>query len=246
MHPLTLYQFEYRLALALGLGAVLGIERQLHHKPAGTKTHALVAVGAALFVLLAEDMPGDAAATGRVAAQIITGIGFLGAGTILRRDNTTITGLTTAATIWCAGAIGTLAGLGSWYQAAIGTAFILVANVLLEPFDVFINRRSPLSRSAPFPGLPAPPTAAGCRLVVTLPPGAGTAATVADVHQLLWAHNPQAVTVDATASSPCIQLSADIPVAPHELSALLAALQALPGVAQVLVLPLPAVAALPA
>ena len=79
MHPLTLYQFEYRLALALVLGAVLGIERQLHHKPAGTKTHALVAVGAALFVLLAEDMPGDASATGRVAAQIITGIvaGFL-------------------------------------------------------------------------------------------------------------------------------------------------------------------------
>ena len=103
MHPLTLYQFEYRLALALVLGAVLGIERQLHHKPAGTKTHALVAVGAALFVLLAEDMPGDASATGRVAAQIITGIGFLGAGTILRRDNTTITGLTTAATIWCEG-----------------------------------------------------------------------------------------------------------------------------------------------
>ena len=244
--PLPLHQFEYRLALALGLGAVLGIERQLHHKPAGTKTHALVAVGAALFVLLAEDMPGDASATGRVAAQIITGIGFLGAGTILRRDNTTITGLTTAATIWCAGAIGTLAGLGSWYQAAIGTAFILVANVLLEPLDVFINRRSPWGRNtSPLPSGPAPALATGCRLVVTLPPGAGTAATVADVYQLLWAHNPQAVTVDATAASPSIQIRADIPVAPHELSALLAALQALPGVAQVLVLPLPAVAELP-
>ena len=141
MHPLSLYQFEYRLALALALGAVLGLERQLHHKAAGTKTHALVALGAALFMLLAQGIPGDASAPGRVAGQIITGIGFLGAGAILRRDSSTITGLTTAATVWCAGAIGTLAGLGSWYQALIGTGFILVANELLRPLDTFINRR---------------------------------------------------------------------------------------------------------
>lgn len=238
--PLPLHQFEYRLALALGLGAVLGIERQLHHKPAGTKTHALVAVGAALFVLLAEDMPGDASATGRVAAQIITGIGFLGAGTILRRDNTTITGLTTAATIWCAGAIGTLAGLGSWYQAAIGTAFILVANVLLEPLDVFINRRSPWGRhSSPLPSVPAPALATGCRLVVTLAPGAASAKAVASVHQLLWVHHPRAVTMDANASGPAIQISADLLVPTEDLSTLFAALQALPGIMQVQVLPLP-------
>ena len=97
MLPLNLHQFEYRLALALALGAVLGMERQLHHKAAGTKTHALVAVGAALFLLLAEGMPGDALAPGRVAGQIITGIGFLGAGAILRRDSSTVTGLTTRA-----------------------------------------------------------------------------------------------------------------------------------------------------
>ena len=137
---MSLQQFEYRLALALVLGAVLGLERQLHHKAAGTKTHALVSLGAALFVLLAEGIPGDASAPGRVAGQIITGIGFLGAGAILRGDSTTVTGLTTAATVWCAGAIGTLAGLGSWYEALIGTGFILVANVLLRPLDVFINR----------------------------------------------------------------------------------------------------------
>ena len=138
MHPLNLYQFEYRLALALG--AVFGLERQVRHKAAGTKTHALVALGAALFVLLAEGIPGDASAPGRVVGQIITGIGFVGAGAILRRDSSTVTGLTTAATVWCAGAIGTLAGLGSWYQALIGTGFILVANVLLRLLDLLINR----------------------------------------------------------------------------------------------------------
>jgi MgtC family len=238
--PLPLHQFEYRLALALGLGAVLGIERQLHHKPAGTKTHALVAVGAALFVLLAEDMPGDASATGRVAAQIITGIGFLGAGTILRRDNTTITGLTTAATIWCAGAIGTLAGLGSWYQAAIGTAFILVANVLLEPLDVFINRRSPWGRNmSPLPSGPTPALTTGCRLVVTLAPGAESAKAVTSVHQLVWACHPQAVTVSVNASGPAIRISADLLVPTEELNILFAALQALPGIIEVQVLPLP-------
>ena len=237
--PLALHQFEYCLALALG--AVLGIERQLHHKPAGTKTHALVAVGAALFVLLAEDMPGDASATGRVAAQIITGIGFLGTGTILRRDNTTITGLTTAATIWCAGAIGTLVGLGSWYQAAIGTAFFLVANVLLEPLDVFINRRSPWGRNlSPLHSMPAPALAVGYRLVVTLAPGAESAKAVTSVHKLLWARHPQAVTVAADASGPAIQISADLFVPTQELSTLFAVLQALPGIVQVQVLPLPA------
>ena len=245
MHPLTLYQFEYRLALALVLGAVLGIERQLHHKPAGTKTHALVAVGAALFVLLAEDMPGDASATGRVAAQIITGIGFLGAGTILRRDNTTITGLTTAATIWCAGAIGTLAGLGSWYQAAIGTAFILVSNVLLEPLDVFINRRSPLKQNTP-PSLsstPVPAASAGCRLLVTLFSHADQANALASVYELLWAHNFLTVTVESTAPEAPVQISADLPGPSEELGALLAALQALPAVGQVRVLPLLAIVA---
>lgn len=244
MHPLTLYQFEYRLALALVLGAVLGIERQLHHKPAGTKTHALVAVGAALFVLLAEDMPGDASATGRVAAQIITGIGFLGAGTILRRDNTTITGLTTAATIWCAGAIGTLAGLGAWYQAAIGTAFILVSNTVLEPLDVFINRRSPWGQNTPvLPSGLAPAASAGCRLLVTLSSHAESANAVASVYQLLWTRTIKAVDVEFNAPEGPLQISADLAVLPEGLGPLLVALQAVPDVTQVRVLPLPAIMA---
>ena len=72
---------------------MLGLERQLHHKAAGTKPHALVALGAALFMLLAQGIPGDASAPGQVAGQIITGNGFLEAGAILRRNSSTITGL---------------------------------------------------------------------------------------------------------------------------------------------------------
>ena len=234
MHPLSLYQFEYRLALALALGAVLGLERQVHHKAAGTKTHALVALGAALFVLLAEDMPGDASAPGRVAGQIITGIGFLGAGAILRRDSTTVTGLTTAATVWCAGAIGTLAGLGSWYQALVGTGFILVANVLLRPLDVFINRfgqpHAPVGQAR----VRSAPTASTFRVRTAIPAGIEQADSLARALALLLAHQPLDVSIEPAAgvSAPLL-VQADVPLSPSQLVGLLAALQALPCVAQV-------------
>lgn len=232
---LPLHQFEYRLGLALALGAVLGIERQLHHKAAGTKTHALVALGAALFVLLAEGIPGDAAATGRVAGQIITGIGFLGAGAILRRDTTTVTGLTTAATVWCAGAIGTLAGVGSWYQAIIGTGFILMANVLLRPLDLFINHlgqpKGGLSRPAKKNAAQEP----GFSVRVVLHAGSAAAPVLAT----LLAHRPQAMSLGpADGPDGLLWVQADVPV--HRLAALLAALQVQPGVVQVHSTPLSA------
>jgi len=235
MHPLSLYQFEYRLALALALGAVLGLERQLHHKAAGTKTHALVALGAALFVLLAEGMPGDASAPGRVAGQIITGIGFLGAGAILRRDSSTVTGLTTAATVWCAGAIGTLAGLGSWYQALVGTRFILVANVLLRPLDVFINRfgqpRPTLIGQAPARSAPTDST---FRVRTVMLAGIGQADGLTRSLALLLAHQPLDVSIEPAAGTAApLVVQADVPLSPSQLAGLLAALQVLPGVAQV-------------
>lgn len=229
MHPLNLYQFEYRLALALALGAVLGLERQVRHKAAGTKTHALVALGAALFVLLAEGIPGDASAPGRVAGQIITGIGFLGAGAILRRDSSTVTGLTTAATVWCAGAIGTLAGLGSWYQALIGTGFILVANVVLRPLDLFINRLGQ-PKGAPLepvgvPGRDGP----GFRVHVAV-----GALALPHVLTVLLSHPARAVSVRAAVASPgSLWVRADLFVPAPQLAALLATLQAQPGVAKV-------------
>lgn len=235
MHPMSLQQFEYRLALALVLGAVLGLERQLHHKAAGTKTHALVSLGAALFVLLAEGIPGDASAPGRVAGQIITGIGFLGAGAILRGDSTTVTGLTTAATVWCAGAIGTLAGLGSWYEALIGTGFILVANVLLRPLDVFINRLGQRHLSPILTVTETPlPTAANVQVRVALPAGNGQADVLANVLTLLLTHQPQMMSLapeEGTAAPLWVQ--ANLPLAPFQLAGLLVALRAMTGVAQV-------------
>lgn len=230
MHPPSLYQFEYRLALALALGAVLGLERQVHHKAAGTKTHALVALGAALFVLLAEGMPGDASAPGRVAGQIITGIGFLGAGAILRRDSTTVTGLTTAATVWCAGAIGTLAGLGSWYQALVGTGFILVANVLLRPLDLFINRlRQPKGLAALWPVRAAAHDEPDFRVHAVV-----TADALTLVLTALLAHQPRAVSVQPDVGPPgSLWVRADLSIPSPRLAGLLGVLQAQPGVARV-------------
>ena len=235
MHPLSLYQFEYRLALALALGAVLGLERQLHHKAAGTKTHALVALGAALFMLLAQGIPGDASAPGRVAGQIITGIGFLGAGAILRRDSSTITGLTTAATVWCAGAIGTLAGLGSWYQALIGTGFILMANVLLRPLDLFINRWGQRHRAQKLRVAEVPvPTTANFQVRVALPVGTGQADGLASVLDLLLSHQPLNMSLEPAAGTTVpLWVQAALFLSPHQLAGLLVALRALSGVAQV-------------
>ncbi|GAC1602538.1 MAG: hypothetical protein NVS3B25_30880 [Hymenobacter sp.] len=190
-----------------------------------------MALGAALFVLLAEGMPGDASAPGRVAAQIITGIGFLGAVAILRRDSSTVTGLTTAATVWCAGAIGTLAGLGAWYQALLGTGFILVANVLLRPLDLLINRWGHARRHVGPRAAAAPaPVEPGYRVRVALPAAAEPAA-VARVLTTLLAHQPQAIGVEPRAE--LLWVSAEVPGSAQQLAGLLAALQAQPGVAQV-------------
>ena len=239
MSTLTLYQFEYRLALALALGAILGLERQFHSKAAGTRTHALVAVGSALFVLLAEGMPGDASATGRVVGQIITGIGFLGAGAILRSDNTTITGLTTAATVWCAGAIGTLAGLGSWYQAVVGTGFILMANVLLKPLDLLINRlrmlRGPDPRFPAPPPTPIAPTGLRYRLRVAVrPDDAGAHPALPQVLEIFLKYLPLALIIEPlTVPHIPLWVCADLRLPNGALVPLLATLQARSDVTEV-------------
>lgn len=183
----VLQQFEFRLGLALVLGAGLGLERQLHHRAAGTRTNALVALGAALFVLMAQRISGDNSATGRVAGQIVTGIGFLGAGAILR-EGTTIIGLTTAATVWCAAGIGMLAGLGNWYEACVGTAFVLTANVLLCPLDTLINRFT--ARNTPVV------VTRDYRLhIELLPPPAGAGPPLPAVLALLNSHQPLSLSV---------------------------------------------------
>ena len=124
------------------LGGVLGFERELRQKSAGLRTNILIAVGAALFTMmsyeLAADTPG--ADPGRVAAQIVTGIGFLGAGAIMRTDGG-IHGLTTAATVWVNAAVGLAAGGGEYRLAFIATAVTMAVLLVLYPLEGIIERR---------------------------------------------------------------------------------------------------------
>ncbi|XHR84827.1 MAG: MgtC/SapB family protein [Gloeotrichia echinulata GP01] len=114
------------LGLALLLGAIIGLERQWRQRMAGLQTNTLVSVGAALFVMLSMHTGEDT----RIPAQIVSGIGFLGGGVILREGHG-VRGLNTAATLWCAGAIGCLAGSGLYFAAIIGTAVVLMINIIL-------------------------------------------------------------------------------------------------------------------
>jgi putative Mg2+ transporter-C (MgtC) family protein len=131
------------LAIAGGLSAVIGFERQWHNRLAGLRTNTLVALGSASFVIFAALVPGDASPT-RVAAQVVSGIGFLGAGLIFR-EGLSVRGLNTAATIWCSAAVGLLAGAGYPIYAALVTAFVLFVNLLLRPIISFINRQPLIS-----------------------------------------------------------------------------------------------------
>ena len=133
------HHFAMRLGLALILGAFIGAERQWRQRMAGLRTNALVAAGAAMFVMLTALTTRAADDSFRIAGQVVTGIGFLGAGVILR-NGLNITGLNTAATLWCSAAIGTLAGYGLYASAVTGAVAVIVANVCLRPIGKALNR----------------------------------------------------------------------------------------------------------
>jgi len=122
---------------ALGLGLLIGLERQWGQHPAGLRTNALVCGGAALYVFMARAF-NSGTETARVAAQVVTGIGFLGGGVILR-EGITVRGLTTAATLWCTAAIGTLCGVPLLSEAVIATAAVVLTNWLLNPVSRWID-----------------------------------------------------------------------------------------------------------
>jgi len=130
-------EFAARLGLAVLCGASIGFERQWRARMAGLRTNALVAAGAALFVLLSAGL--EDPSPSRVAAQVVSGIGFLGAGVILR-DGLNIRGLNTAATLWCAAAVGCLAGAGMPLGAITGAAAVIVTNVALRPLARRLDR----------------------------------------------------------------------------------------------------------
>ncbi|MBI1790407.1 MAG: MgtC/SapB family protein [Acidobacteria bacterium] len=130
--------FAARLALALLLGAAIGLERQYRRHVAGLQTNALVSSGAALYVLLGVSLPLRTEDL-RIAGQIVTGIGFLGSGIIIR-DGLHVRGLNTAATLWCAAAIGALAGYGLFWQAGLGALAVLAVNTLLHAASHRLDR----------------------------------------------------------------------------------------------------------
>jgi putative Mg2+ transporter-C (MgtC) family protein len=121
-----------RILFAAVLGAGIGLQRELAGKPAGLRTHALICLGAALFTVVSDEgFGGDWVDASRVAAGVVTGIGFLGAGAIIRGEGGTISGLTTAASIWSIAALGIAAGAGLYLIAA--AAGMLIAVILAIP-----------------------------------------------------------------------------------------------------------------
>jgi putative Mg2+ transporter-C (MgtC) family protein len=133
--------YIWRLLLAAGLGAALGLEREYRQKPAGLRTNILIAVGSALFTIMSASMAQGGADPGRIAAQIVTGIGFLGGGAIMRNRDT-VHGMTTAATIWVNAAIGVAAGTGQYALATFAAALTLVVLVVLPPIETYFERRA--------------------------------------------------------------------------------------------------------
>jgi putative Mg2+ transporter-C (MgtC) family protein len=130
-------------------GAVIGSERQVRQRMAGLRTNALVALGACAFVVFSQLVEHDASPS-RVAAQVVSGIGFLGAG-IIFRDGFNVHGLNTAATLWCSAAVGLLAGVGAWPFALLLTGMVVFVNLGLRPLVKWMKRNTkagvPLGRA---------------------------------------------------------------------------------------------------
>src|SRR6202040_1504520 len=143
-----------RLGAALVVGALFGLNRELHGKPAGLRTHALVSLGAAVATVISLGFPGesksiDPNAIGRVLQGILTGIGFLGAGVILRDPNGHVTGLTTAATIWICAVLGVTCGLGYWPVLGIAIGLTAIALAFGKPIEHLAERLFKRKRSGP-------------------------------------------------------------------------------------------------
>jgi putative Mg2+ transporter-C (MgtC) family protein len=139
---IQLVEAAARLGLALALGSLIGFERQWHQKMAGLRTNALVALGACGFVVFSAMVArGDPT---RVAGQVVTGIGFLGAGVILR-EGINVHGLNTAATLWCSAMVGTFVGGGFWLPGLVAAGLVILTNLLLRPLLYRLNARSFLS-----------------------------------------------------------------------------------------------------
>ncbi len=132
MEPIAILDFLARLGSALLLGALVGLERQWRQRMAGTRTNALVAAGAAAFVMCAFLTRDTSHSATQIVSYVVSGVGFLGAGVIFK-DNGTVRGLNTAATLWCSAALGAICGLGFMIHACAVAVAVLLANVGLRP-----------------------------------------------------------------------------------------------------------------
>jgi putative Mg2+ transporter-C (MgtC) family protein len=155
LHPsVDLIDICLRLLAAVAVGLAVGLDREWRGKPAGIRTLALVSLGAALVSLTTihlEALAGDAEAISRVVAGIIegvmTGIGFLGAGAILKRERAgSVEGLTTAATVWVTAALGIACAIASWRVVAVGVGLTLIVLIALHPLDNWLEKRGQKSR----------------------------------------------------------------------------------------------------
>lgn len=141
--------FLNRLLCALLGGFLIGIERQLRKRNAGLAVNALVSVGACLFILLSESVIAAAVQSGgpvnndnlRVLSQVVTGVGFLGAGVIMK-DGLNIHGLNSAATVWCSAAVGCMCGYGLWVQSGIAVLVILFINWVIKNIEIYLEKRN--------------------------------------------------------------------------------------------------------
>ena len=148
LHSFTVSDFLdslVSLVAAFVLGTLIGAERQYRQRGGGLRTHALVAVGAATFVDIGMHLNGNVGAT-QVIAYVVTGVGFLGAGVIMKQGSN-VWGLNTAATLWCSAAVGACAGADLAFEAIALTDFVLAGNTLLRPLVNAINR-APINQGA--------------------------------------------------------------------------------------------------
>ncbi len=135
------WSFLLNTGAALLMGMAIGLERQWRHHPAGLRTNTLVALGGALFVGLSSLLTGAESSPTRIAAQVVSGLGFLGGGVILR-EGLNVRGLNTAATLWCSGAVGCLSGAGFPLAGLVGTVAILAVHLALRPLVLRLEARS--------------------------------------------------------------------------------------------------------
>jgi putative Mg2+ transporter-C (MgtC) family protein len=153
-----------QLVLAVILGGAIGLERELKSKPAGLRTNILISVGATLFTYLSMRMAAERGDPGRVAAQILAGVGFIGAGTILHTRGA-VTGLTSAATIWVVAAIGMALGTGAYVEAVGTTVLVVIVLTGLASLEKVIAARASLTRLVVH-ARPGPDTLEGIKSLV--------------------------------------------------------------------------------